>query len=209
MEQERFGARLKPAALDEENIRDYWRAYSRLLHESLSAVEPEALRSAFELMSTALRDRRTIFVAGNGGSAAVANHLCCDWMKGTAVTSQPSLKVLSLTSNVPLITALANDLSYERVFASQLELLAEKNDLVVLISTSGLSPNIIEAAKTARGLALKRIGMTGFEGGELATLVDAHLHIPAHNYGVVEDAHQALMHIFAQFLLRQRQKLSK
>jgi phosphoheptose isomerase len=145
-----------------------------------------------------------VYVAGNGGSASIANHLTCDWMKGTHVTGKPALKVHSLGSNGTLLTAIANDFGFEESFAHQVELLGEAGDLLVLISSSGNSANIVRALEVARLKRMKIIGLTGFTGGKLKELCDVSLHVPVHNYGIVEDTHQSLMHCLAQFLEKSR-----
>ncbi len=124
-----------------------------------------------------------------------------------------ALKVVSLSSNLPFLTAIANDISYQDTLSYQLKVFLENNfavnktSPVILISSSGNSPNIVEAAKVARHLGSPLIGLTGFEGGELKKLSDISLHVPIHNYGVVEDCHQSLMHIIAQYIRKERDKI--
>ncbi len=122
--------------------------------------------------------------------------------------SQIPIRTLSLVSNPALLTAIANDVEYTEVFAAQLELLAKKGDLCLLISSSGKSANVVRAAQQAESMGLYRIGMTGFDGGELGKIVNVHLHVPSENYGVIEDAHQSIMHTIAQYLLIKRQHRS-
>lgn len=182
------------------SVFQYLEDYSKCLVSALKHVEPEQLDKAHQAMWGARQKQGRIFVAGNGGSAAISNHLCCDWQKGTHVKGHKSLLVQSLAANTPLLTALGNDLGYERVFSFQLECAdLQPNDLVLLVSSSGNSPNIIDAATLARERGATIIGMTGFSGGKLRQLAHISLHIPVANYGVVEDAHQMLMHVLAQF----------
>jgi phosphoheptose isomerase len=147
-----------------------------------------------------------IFTIGNGGSSAIAEHLCCDWTKGTTSGAHPIIRSRSLTSNNPLYSAIANDFGFERVFATQLELLASAGDLLIAISSSGNSANIIAAAESAKRLGMEVVGLTGFSGGRLAQLADVSIHVPAENYGIVEDAHQALIHVVAQFIACSRDR---
>lgn len=177
----------------------YFSAYRNSLQDALATVDPRAIDAACELLLAVRTQGGTVFVAGNGGSAAIADHLCCDWMKGSSTTSGIPLKVVSLVSNVPLLTAYANDTSYERALAAQLEILARPGDLVVLISSSGKSPNILQVADAAKERGIRTIGLTGFSGGGLRDRVDVSLHVTFDDYGVVEDAHQTLMHVLAQF----------
>jgi phosphoheptose isomerase len=150
-----------------------------------------------------------VFVAGNGGSAAIADHLCCDWTKGTHAANLVPLRTHSLVSNVALLTAVANDFGYDDAFARQLEMLGVAGDVVLLISSSGNSPNVLAAADRAKALGITTIGLTGFSGGALAARADFALHVPYANYGLVEDCHQILMHTFAQLFAREREAGAK
>jgi D-sedoheptulose 7-phosphate isomerase len=187
----------------------YVREYTRQVHEALEQVPEAALDAAHALITTAVREGRHVFVAGNGGSAAIADHLCCDWTKGTHSEGEPPLRTHSLASNVAMLTALANDFGYESVFARQLEMLAGAGDVLLLISSSGNSPNIIAAVNAAKAMGIGTIGLTGFSGGALARHADVSLHVPFANYGLVEDCHQILMHTFAQLFVKQREPGAK
>jgi phosphoheptose isomerase len=167
---------------------------------ALNTVDLDAVSAAGELLAARVRGAGAIFTCGNGGSAAIANHLVCDCFKGVRTGSSIAPRVHSLSSAVELITAIANDLGPDEVFAYQLESLARPGDVLIAISSSGASANIIRALSAARRLGLASIAMTGFAGGEAAEAADVALHVRAENYGVVEDAHQSLMHILSQFL---------
>lgn len=140
----------------------------------------------------------TIYTFGNGGSASIANHMACDWMK-SCWDANP-LKVISLCSNMPLMTAIANDFGYEYTASKQIEWLANKKSIVVLVSSSGKSPNVIEAALKAKRLGCLLIGFTGFKGGELRLLADVSIHIESDDYGIVEDYHSQVMHEVVRLL---------
>lgn len=183
----------------------YVRQYAEQVQDALEQVPESALDEAFRIISTAVRENRRVFVAGNGGSAAIADHLCCDWTKGTHTTGLPPLRTQSLASNVALLTAIANDFGYDVAFSRQLEMLGSAGDVLMLISSSGNSPNILAAVDAAKTLGITTIGLTGFSGGELAVRADVSLYIPYSNYGVVEDCHQILMHTFAQLFVNQRE----
>ena len=155
---------------------------------------------AGDILAKAARDGRRIYSCGNGGSASIANHLVCDCLKGSRTDSTIRPMVHSLSSPIELITAIANDMSVTEIFSYQLQSLGKKDDVLISISSSGTSPNIVEALKTAKSLGMTTIAMSGFGGGESRTLADVSLHVPADNYGMVEDAHQSLMHILAQYL---------
>lgn len=196
--------RFKNRSIDGSKISTFLLSYTDLFVQGMKAVPAENLDAALHLLEDAAEQGATIYVAGNGGSASISDHFCCDWTKGTSVKHLSSIKTHSLVANNALLTALANDLGYEDVFSKQLEMLSKPGDLLVLVSSSGNSKNVINAAKAARKLRLKSIGLTGFSGGELAKICDASLHVPIDNYGIVEDCHQSLMHILAQFTARKR-----
>ena len=183
----------------------YVREYARDLQDALESIPEAALEEASRVITTAVREGHHVFVAGNGGSAAIANHLCCDWTKGTHMPGLSPLRTHSLTSNVALLTAIANDFGYDAVFSRQLDMLAGAGDVLLLISSSGNSPNVVAAADAASAMGITTVGLTGFSGGALATRVDVSLHVAYANYGLVEDCHQILMHTFAQRFARDRE----
>jgi D-sedoheptulose 7-phosphate isomerase len=154
-----------------------------------------------KIFEQAAKAGRRIYVVGNGGSAAIADHLCCDWTKGTNASGHPVIKTTSLSSNVALYSAVANDYGFEQVFSTQVEFFGEPGDVLVAISSSGNSPNIISAVQMAKVREMAAIGLSGFGGGRLAQEASVSLHVPFENYGIVEDAHQAIMHILAQFIV--------
>lgn len=175
----------------------YMNEYADALREAVLSVSALELGEALR----ALKNAKRIFVAGNGGSATIADHLCCDWQKGTDTQNARPIQATPLTASLSMFTAIANDLGYERTFSYQLERVGLcADDVVVLISSSGNSPNILQAAKMAKFFGAKVIGMTGFDGGELNLRAEIKLHVAYDNYGIVEDCHQALMHILAQYL---------
>ncbi len=178
--------------------------YSEKLIQALRTVTQEMLEPILDVLQTAIEKNFKIYVAGNGGSAAIADHLTCDWTKGTHVQDKPALKVFSLASNSALLTAAANDFGYDFSFSKQIEMYGQKGDVLVLISSSGNSPNILEAAKMAIQKEMTILGFSGFSGGKLKEFAHYNLHIPIKNYGIVEDAHQMLMHVLAQFLAKKR-----
>jgi len=164
----------------------------------LAALLPRIPQDQIDLAQQALRsawhDGRTILFLGNGGSAATASHLVCDFAKGLNAPGRPRPRVLAVTDNVPLITAYANDVSYECVFAEQVAGLVRDGDVVVAISGSGNSPNVIAAVHTAKELGALTIGLTGFSGGRLGPLVAIPIIVPSDNMQLIEDAHMAIGH---------------
>lgn len=181
----------------------YFGAYSEAVAAAHATLDSAAFDRAVAVLGDTIARNGTIWTCGNGGSAAIANHMVCDHSKGTRADTKLMPRVHSLVSNIEIATAIANDMAYERVFDFQLESYGSPGDVLVAISSSGNSPNIVAAIEGAKKLGLKTIAMTGFAGGKARTLCDVALHIDAHNYGVVEDVHQSIMHAIAQFL-RQR-----
>ena len=163
----------------------------------------DALSRAAELVANGYAADKQIFTAGNGGSAAVAVHFAADFGKNVAGPNDKQPRILSLCCNSATITALANDCGYENIFCFQLRSLLNPGDLVVLVSSSGNSPNVVEAAKFAKSGGATVIGMTGFSGGKLKELADICLHVPCDVYELVEDAHSFFCHAIVTACKRQ------
>ena len=178
----------------------YASGYLAELTRAAGAIDGKAVGAAAELLKAAITADRTVFACGNGGSAAISNHLLCDFAKGIQTDTPLRPKVVSFSSHVEMITAIGNDISFEEVFAFQLRTAARPGDLLLTISSSGNSENIVRCLQWARDNGVKSIALTGFDGGRSAKLADVNIHVPAHNYGVVEDLHQSTMHILAQSL---------
>ena len=156
---------------------------------ALAAVDPQAVNRAARALVEVRARGGTIFTAGNGGSASTASHLALDLQKAGGT------KALALSDNVGLITAWANDTTFDRVFAEQLRMLGGSGDAVVVISVSGSSPNLIALLKQARTMQLTTVGLLGRDGGEARALVDVAVVVPSDDYGWVETAHVALHHV--------------
>ena len=171
-------------------LRDYWGEVA----DVASSIDLAGLEEAALALLSCQARGRVVFAVGNGGSAATATHFACDLAKGTRRDGPPTFRVVALTDNVPLLTAWANDTSYDRVFAEQLSSLARPGDVLVAISASGNSPNILAAIETARANDLVSIGLTGRTGGCLATLADIVVRTPSDRIEVVEDAHLIVAH---------------
>lgn len=145
-----------------------------------------------------------MFSCGNGGSAAIANHMQCDHLKGIRTGTDLAPQVLSLSTNVEVLTAIANDIGYHEIFVYQLQSQARPGDVLIAVSSSGRSRNIVDALTWARDNGLRTIAITGFEGGAARTVADVAIHVDCTNYGVVEDLHQAVMHALAQYVRHTR-----
>lgn len=174
--------------------------YYRRFVGALEEFDRGPLPRICEVFERVRREGGTVWVAGNGGSAAIADHTVCDTTKGTHVDRVPPLHSVSLSANGPMLTALANDLSYEDVFRQQLVYYLGPKDAVLLVSSSGNSPNVVAACKYAKERGVPTIAFVGFSGGELRRLADHVVWVPIDNYGIVEDTHQSLMHVLTQYL---------
>jgi len=174
--------------------------YLQGLQDVLAEVDRPAVARAIDLVWEAYRGGRRVFILGNGGSAATASHMMCDLAKGCAVEGKPPVKAMSLTDNAALLTALGNDVGYEHVFTEQLKVFMEPGDLVLAMSVSGNSPNVLEAVRYAREHGAVTAAFVGCGGGDLADLVDAHVTVASQNYGHVEDLHAILSHLVSQCL---------
>jgi D-sedoheptulose 7-phosphate isomerase len=185
---------------DRSSVTAYLHDYADRLKSALVGVDAKMVEKGRMLIEQASLDGHRIFAIGNGGSAAIADHLCCDLTKGTHAPGHPIVDSTSLVANVALYSAVANDFGFENVFAKQLSFVGKEGDLLIAVSSSGNSPNIIVAVETAHTLGMHTIGLSGFDGGRLREIADAAIHVDAANYGVVEDAHQAIMHVLAQYI---------
>jgi len=174
--------------------------YAQLVATALNSVRPSEMDRAVAALKRAIQGNNLIFACGNGGSAAIANHLTCDCSKGIATNTALRPRVVSLSATVELITAIANDMEYAEIFTHQLRNAARPGDVLITISSSGDSENIVRALAWARDNGMTTIAMSGFSGGRSAATADISLHVAGANYGVVEDAHQSLMHILAQYV---------
>ena len=171
--------------------------------EQWRVLDLVAIGQIAQAIEKAEKEGKQVFVMGNGGSAATASHIATDWSKTAERKGKRLMRCMSLNDNLPFMTAIANDLGYDEVFVRQLENLLDHGDVVVIISGSGNSPNVVKAAKFAKKRGATTIGLTGFAGGKLRKLVDICLHVNSDQYGVIEDLHMAVGSILA-FYLKQR-----
>ena len=178
--------------------------YSHELAQALATVDVAAFDRASKVLMDAYERDAAVFVAGNGGSASIANHLQCDHIKGVRVGTDLHTRVQSLSTNVEILSAIANDIGYDSVFEFQLESMARPGDVLVVVSSSGRSPNVVRALRWAEAHGMQTIAMTGFGGGDARTVAGVSIHVDAQNYGIVEDAHQACMHLLAQYARQSR-----
>jgi D-sedoheptulose 7-phosphate isomerase len=179
-----------------------WTRYQSAIKDLMGRVDPAEVEALIGAISHAYREGRFVFICGNGGSGANASHLCEDLGKGTLsdLQGQKRLKVISLTDNTPYILAWANDEGYERIFVEQLKNLAQPGALLIAISGSGNSANVLRAVEYANANGMDTFGVTGFDGGRLKQLAGQCLHVPSHDMGMVEAVHGVVFHYLVDAL---------
>jgi D-sedoheptulose 7-phosphate isomerase len=165
------------------------------LNAAAASIPDAVFEEMIEVLRTAHREGARIFVIGNGGSAATASHFACDFGKNAVEPGKPRFKAIALTDSTPAITAYGNDNGYASVFKEQMVNLMQPGDVVLAISASGNSPNIIEAVQYARDNGATVIGMDGFDGGQLSQLAHHAITVPARTYEQIEDLHMILTHM--------------
>lgn len=180
------------------------RDYAAELAKGLGSVDLVQIEKAANLLNEAYDRDCMVFACGNGGSASIANHLQCDHSKGVRNGTDLHTRVVSLSANAELLSAIANDIGYDSVFEYQLQSQARPGDVLVVVSSSGRSPNVVRALEWARDNGLQSISLSGFEGRPARDLATVSIHVGAQNYGVVEDAHSACMHLLAQYVRQSR-----
>ena len=183
-----------------KSIREFTDDYYTQFVEVLRAFDKASLEPIAAVMERVAESGGTLWVAGNGGSAAISDHTVCDATKLPFVEGQPVLRSVSLASNGPMLTALGNDFSYDEVFSRQLKYYLTSNDALLVVSSSGNSPNVVRACEYAHECGVPTIAFVGFSGGRLAALADHVVHVAVDNYGMAEDAHQSVMHVLTQYL---------
>lgn len=178
----------------------YFAAYREDIIRSWSTIDVDAVTAAAQLLQECLKRDGIVYACGNGGSAAIANHLLCDYHKGIQTGTAAKPRVVSLSSHLELLTAIGNDIGYEDTFLFQLRAMARPGDVLLTISASGDSENVVRAVLWAKQNAIPIISMVGFSGGRCKSIADVVIHVAAENYGVVEDVHQSMMHLLTQYL---------
>ncbi|HQV95197.1 MAG TPA: SIS domain-containing protein [Anaerolineales bacterium] len=173
-------------------------SYISVLQDTVGKLPVAPITRVVETLQNARLEGRKVFVMGNGGSASTANHFVCDLAKNTRHDSLPHFRVIGLTDNMAIFSAYANDEGYENVFAAQLANLVEAEDVVIAISASGNSANVVKAIQEAKSYNAVTVGFTGFTGGKLASLVDIQVHVDSHVIEHVEDIHLMLEHMIVK-----------
>jgi D-sedoheptulose 7-phosphate isomerase len=166
----------------------------------LNQLPIDLIEQIIHILHDARLKKRHVFIMGNGGSASTATHFACDLGKNTRLKGMPDFRAICLSDNMALMSAYANDEGYENVFSQQLSSLLQPGDIVIGISTSGNSPNVIKAIKLAIDTGARTIGFTGARGGQLGQLVDLNIFVPCDNIAQVEDVHLMLEHMICEAL---------
>lgn len=174
--------------------------YFTELEQMVQAISLPDLEKILLLLEGVYRNRHRIFIIGNGGSAATASHFALDLAKNTIMPGAPRVKAISLTDHVPLITAWSNDTAYEYIFAEQLANMIESGDVVIGISTSGNSMNVMNGLLLAKKSCAATVGLLGAKGGKIKDIVDAYILAPGQNIEQEEDAHMILAHIITRHM---------
>ena len=185
------------------SINDYSKSYIDYLSSVLKNISLKDIEKFVEVLLEARERESSIFFIGNGGSAATASHFANDIAIGTRTYKKP-FRAISLCDNQAVITAIANDDGYEKIFSQQLQVLLKKQDVVIAISASGNSPNLLDAISTAKKMNTITVGISAFDGGKMKEMVDVSLHVPTEKgeYGPAEDAHMVLDHLISNYLMR-------
>ena len=186
-----------------DNTVGFIKNYFDYLSQVFEKIDKKEIEKFIEILIKARIDKSTIFFIGNGGSAATASHFANDISIGTRTLSKP-FKAVSLCDNAAVVTAIANDDGYEEVFVQQLRVLYKKNDILVAISASGNSMNLMKAIEFAKENEIKTVGITAFDGGKLKQVADYNIHVPTEKgeYGPAEDVHMILDHLIGAYLTR-------
>ena len=185
------------------SLKDYSRSYIQYLASVLNSISLTDIEKFVEVLLQARERESSIFFIGNGGSAATASHFANDIAIGTRTYEKP-FRAISLCDNQAVITAIANDDGYEKIFSQQLQVLLKKQDVVIAISASGNSPNLLDAIDTAKEMSAITVGISAFDGGKMKEMVDISVHVPTEKgeYGPAEDAHMVLDHLVSNYLMR-------
>ncbi|MEA4907156.1 MAG: SIS domain-containing protein [Chloroflexi bacterium] len=179
---------------------DYVQSYLNDLSQIIEALPKDTVVEIGNLLQEAREADKHIFIMGNGGSAATASHIAGDFIKNSRNPGQKRVSIFALNDNAPAVLSLSNDESYEVVYSEQLRSHARPGDLVIAISGSGNSPNVVNAVDAAKEMGLKTIGLTGFKGGKLKEKTDLCLVVPSDNMEMIEDAHMMVGHILTDMM---------
>ena len=188
------------------NLNLFFNSYTETLQKKLKEISIQNLYSAVKVIEKTIFKKNFIYVCGNGGSAAIANHYVCDFFKQLSKYTNLKAKIKSLNSDQYLISAISNDISYDDIFLLQAERYFNKGDILILISSSGNSKNIKKVLNYCKKNKIKTIGFSNFLGGHLRKYSDISIHSKIDNYGIGEDINHILMHLMMQFIAKSNLK---
>ncbi len=180
---------------------DFPEQYRAQLLKAIDTIDLAKVREAIDLFAEAREQGRTIFVCGNGGSASTASHFATDMVKGASYQREKRFRILSLVDSMPTLTAYSNDVGYDCVFAEQLRNFAQAGDVVMAISGSGNSPNVIHAIEYANSVGCRTIALTGRDGGKLGPKAHLHIQVSHPHMGRIEDGHFIVMHMIGYYFM--------
>jgi len=182
------------------DLSNFLSGYINEIQKGFESIDIANLGKIVDVLDLAIKRGSTIFTCGNGGSSSIAEHFVCDFLKGASANTTIQPIIHSLSSCSPTVTAVANDIGYDEVFSYQLERYGNVGDILLCVSSSGNSPNILKALSMAKAKSIETISFVGFSGGSAKNLSENCIHIPIENYGIVEDVHHSLMHMLAQYI---------
>ena len=180
---------------------DFPQLYKADLLQAIETIDLAGVRQAIEILRQARRDSRHIFVCGNGGSATTASHFVCDMVKGASYNRDTRFRIMALTDSLPTLTAYSNDVGYECVFVEQLKNFAQPGDVVMAISGSGNSPNVLRAVEYGNSIQCTTIALTGRDGGKLGPLAQLNIQVSNPHMGRIEDGHMIVTHMISYYFM--------
>jgi D-sedoheptulose 7-phosphate isomerase len=192
---------LNQEAVSEQAASEFAEQYRSSLIRTLSRIDSKKVAQAVAWFREARDEGKQIFVCGNGGSASTASHFACDIVKGASYKQDKRFRIMALTDSLPTLTAYSNDVSYECVFVEQLKNFARTGDLVMAISGSGNSPNVVHAIEYANSIGCRTIGLSGRNGGKLAPLSQLSIQVEEPHMGRIEDAHMIICHMIGYYFM--------
>jgi D-sedoheptulose 7-phosphate isomerase len=178
--------------------------YRKELIETIDKIDTRTVDQAIDWLAEAREHNRHIFICGNGGSAATSSHFVVDMLKGASMNREKRFRIMALNDQMPTLTAYANDVHYDCVFAEQLKNFAQPGDVFMAISGSGNSPNVLRAMEYANSIGCKTIAMTGRDGGKLGALANLNIHVPAPHMGRIEDGHHIVCHMICYYFMEEK-----
>lgn len=179
---------------------DFYQSYCQKVNQAAQQIDLEKLCLMSDCLWGALQSKRQVFLCGNGGSAANAMHIANDFIYGIGKRSDVAMKVHALTTNQSILTCLANDISYDDVFSYQLEVLGQQDDILIALSGSGNSPNIVKAIETAKNIDMHTFAILGYDGGRCLAITEEAIHVPVTDMQISEDMQLIVGHMLMQWL---------